>query len=1102
MKTQVTIKVKDYRNRAEKGEVIAQYKLAMCYFEGDGVNQDQKEAVTWLRKAAEQKFPAAEYKLGDCYFQGAGIAENDTEAAHWFHKAAIQNYPIAQAMLGVCYFYGNGIDQDHQQAAHWFQQAALRNQPQALYNLGICYLYGHGVAKDELKGLDYYRQSAERGFSPAQYFLGVRHAKGDGVVKDQKTAVKWYHAAALQGHADAQYDLGHCSRLGLGVQQNQTQAVTWFEKSADQNHTLAQYHLGVCYAKGEGVYLNEKKAATSYRQAARQGYAHAQYKLGLCYAAGKGVSRDDEKAVHWFIRAAAQNHPRAAYHLGVHYSHGDGVTKNDQKAFKYYHQAAQQSHPKAQYCLGVRYVRGQTVVKDMHLAMTWMKKAADQGYLIAKHYLKEQKKTADDLKEDLSATWWEAAFLAYSGDSSLLDHLFISSKESLVRVDWNYAPPHGINKGVTLALLAAELSAKNKSELLNTLSRLPAKIRHFLDWSACAIDEKNARRGITLAWRAASLANAKKFRLLKILIHSFSYVGKYLDWNASPQHHTHSRRGVTLAWWWVSLTMKNENSALLNGFLTLPQSIFNQLNWNAVAQFRHKHRDHTLAVLTTMRSAEKGDYRLLKRMLSCPRTALKTLDWNLAPPISVKLSLSLTDWAFELGSSNEFTGLLDLLLASTEALAKINWNSSYNNSRDGTTLAWNVVETALIHDDFRMLSVLLSCPRKTFTELHWNVVCKNDDYQRVRIGESLALMAAQLALKNHPQLLNKLVDVFDDLLEPIDCNFYISNPCPHARGSLVHIAKELAIQGHCALLLELLRSPISVLKTIEWNRYNLLADILHLISSQHIDQWLLERLIRPELMSGCELHVVTNLAKIKDLRLFGNTVLLDHKNTAYFMTDNALVMKDSKPLTVLNIPVNDKLVDAKGILQKTTLECSLKIDIIKAATMKAGLNFPLLFWDDTLKAAFTALFDKNFIECDKALARLTVGNLYSLQYHFNILSAKPNLAMAHYLEFLILLKTENLDKATENKFNHHYPLRSSTAYFIMATHQTNPELSKFFYSKLIKDSPFYKLAQTRLRRLDRAPERQTSLAEAKNSGFFSSQKTTRSEAGIKPSPGN
>ena len=63
-----------FRRAAEQGHANAQVFLGLMYADGDGVPQDDAEAVAWYRKAAEQEFAAAQNNLGWMYATGAGRA--------------------------------------------------------------------------------------------------------------------------------------------------------------------------------------------------------------------------------------------------------------------------------------------------------------------------------------------------------------------------------------------------------------------------------------------------------------------------------------------------------------------------------------------------------------------------------------------------------------------------------------------------------------------------------------------------------------------------------------------------------------------------------------------------------------------------------------------------------------------------------------------------------------------------------------------------------------------------------------------------------------------------------------------------------------------
>ena len=69
------------------------------YQDGLGVEQDDKEAVKWFRKAAEQGLPEAQRCIGWMYQDGLGVEKDDKEAVKWFRKAAEQGYEPAKAAL-------------------------------------------------------------------------------------------------------------------------------------------------------------------------------------------------------------------------------------------------------------------------------------------------------------------------------------------------------------------------------------------------------------------------------------------------------------------------------------------------------------------------------------------------------------------------------------------------------------------------------------------------------------------------------------------------------------------------------------------------------------------------------------------------------------------------------------------------------------------------------------------------------------------------------------------------------------------------------------------------------------------------------------------
>ena len=58
--------------------------------------QDDAQAVTWYRKAADQGNADAQANLGLMYANGHGVLRDDAQAVAWFRKAADQGFAFAQ----------------------------------------------------------------------------------------------------------------------------------------------------------------------------------------------------------------------------------------------------------------------------------------------------------------------------------------------------------------------------------------------------------------------------------------------------------------------------------------------------------------------------------------------------------------------------------------------------------------------------------------------------------------------------------------------------------------------------------------------------------------------------------------------------------------------------------------------------------------------------------------------------------------------------------------------------------------------------------------------------------------------------------------------
>ena len=157
--------VEDPEEQDEVEDPEEQDALGMAYLNGEGVEQDDEEAVKWFRKAAEQGYPIAEFHLGMRYYDGRGVEKNLTDAFKWISEALEQGIESskAQSILGQAYFFGEGTAQNFTEAVKWLRKASyiitseeeeainiesLKKDGDAQFYMGWCYLTGNGVTKN------------------------------------------------------------------------------------------------------------------------------------------------------------------------------------------------------------------------------------------------------------------------------------------------------------------------------------------------------------------------------------------------------------------------------------------------------------------------------------------------------------------------------------------------------------------------------------------------------------------------------------------------------------------------------------------------------------------------------------------------------------------------------------------------------------------------------------------------------------------------------------------------------------------------------------------------------------------------------------------
>ncbi|PKQ70985.1 tetratricopeptide repeat protein [Aeromonas sobria] len=116
--------------RPSRANAEGQYQLGVCYNIEDV--PDNKQAVMWWRKAAEQNHAQAQYRLGLMYSLGDGVPEDYRLAVVWTRQAAEQGHAKAQASLGWMYTLGQGVERDKSLAYVWHSVAVANGNTDAI----------------------------------------------------------------------------------------------------------------------------------------------------------------------------------------------------------------------------------------------------------------------------------------------------------------------------------------------------------------------------------------------------------------------------------------------------------------------------------------------------------------------------------------------------------------------------------------------------------------------------------------------------------------------------------------------------------------------------------------------------------------------------------------------------------------------------------------------------------------------------------------------------------------------------------------------------------------------------------------------------------
>lgn len=498
-----------YWAAANKKDANAQYKVAVCYLQANGVKKDIKKAFDWFSVAAKQNNVDAIVMLAEYQLNGILVEKNEKAAFETFVQAVDKGSVAAMLRLGRCYEGGLGVEQNLTTAYMWYMKFAQKhpvtgkkeaqriekvanvwdkalkeNNPEAQFLLAEYYSEDTpGLKKDLKKSFALYKKAAEQGYVEAMFKLTGCYAKGKGVDQDIPSAIDWCKKAADKNHGNALFEMGRLYQQGIAVTQNLTTAYDYFDKAEKAKFNRAsqakaeiktiaqcwqnaydgdaanQYKLAVCYFKGIGIEKNNTVAQQWLEKSAAQKYSEAQYDLAVIYMLDKSPEKI-KQAFELLTQAAAKNHIKAMVKLGECYYNGLGVEDDYEKAIELWEKAIKENNSDAMYLLGVYRATGRGFFnsgKDWDKALDLWEKASalghkDASYKLANYYKEE--------KEDFNKS------LKYFAKAAKQGHL------QAMYIYGEYAYKQGLqDEGIALIKYAAEKGNADAVKFVNEVNK-------------------------------------------------------------------------------------------------------------------------------------------------------------------------------------------------------------------------------------------------------------------------------------------------------------------------------------------------------------------------------------------------------------------------------------------------------------------------------------------------------------------------------------------------------------------------------------------------------------------------------------------------------
>jgi TPR repeat protein len=309
-----------FRTAMDKGNVSAMFGLSRGLEFGYGVKQDTDAGHRLLIAAATQGDAEAQVAAGQAAFD----ADNAGEARAWRERAAAQGYPEGLRQYGHMLLHGIGGPVDTERAIPLLRQAAALDDARAMVILGQAYEYGIGLAQDLVQARAWYRRAAEAGDERGHYNFGDVLQRGVGGKSDLDAALRQYRLGAGKGDADSAYALASLYSGDSAAYTDLDEMRRWLARGVQLNDPRAMVWQGNILLSGTLEPSNQAEAVKLYARAADMGNVSGIYYLATCLEDGSGVPQDLPRAAQLY-RSIKDKAPDAMQRLVAMQLAGKGM---------------------------------------------------------------------------------------------------------------------------------------------------------------------------------------------------------------------------------------------------------------------------------------------------------------------------------------------------------------------------------------------------------------------------------------------------------------------------------------------------------------------------------------------------------------------------------------------------------------------------------------------------------------------------------------------------------------------------------------------------------------------------------------------------------